>query len=78
MPKFDATQSRGTPVAVAPGDIVQNSGGQMILVCAATPAADGDAVELLPNRGVTIAAAGAISIRCASRHGGSFKIVRGL
>lgn len=78
MPKYDATATYGAPVPVQAGDIVQNTGAHMILVCAATPAADDDAVEILPNKGITIASAAEVAVRCASRHGSSFKVIRGL
>ncbi len=78
MPKFDATPTYGASIPVESGDIIQNTGKHMILVCAPTPAADGDAVELLPGRGITITAATQIRVRCASRHGSNFKVIEGL
>ena len=78
MPAYDATATYGAAVPVQAGDIVQNTGRNMILVCAVSPADDGDAAELLPNRGVTITAATQVFVRCASRHGSTFKVVRGL
>ncbi|WP_028710864.1 hypothetical protein [Paracoccus pantotrophus] len=78
MPKYDATPTFGDPVPVQAGDIVQNTGSYMILICAITPAADEDAVEVRPNRGITISEATEIRVRSAGRHGGAFKVIRGL
>ena len=78
MPLYQATDVYGASVTVQAGDVVQNTGRHIILVCALDPADDGDAVEVLPNRGVTITAATQIRVRCVNRHGSSFKVVRGL
>ncbi|WP_347268189.1 hypothetical protein [Paracoccus sp. (in: a-proteobacteria)] len=78
MPRYDLTTAWSDPIAVQAGDVVQNAGDQMILICAATPAADTDAIEVLPNRALSIVAATAIRARSANRHGGACKVVRGL
>lgn len=78
MPEYPAPPAFAAPVPVETGDIVQNTGRHMILVCAAAPAADGDAVEVLPNKGVTITAATSVAVRCVSRHGSTFKVIRGI
>ncbi len=78
MPKFDTTQTYSASIPVESGDVVQNTGRYTILVCALDPADDGDAVELLPGRGITITAATQVRVRCASRRGSSFKVIGGL
>lgn len=78
MPEYPATPAFGAAVPVQAGDIVQNTGRHMILICAVTPASDGDAVEVLPNKVVPITAATSVAVRCVSRHGSSFKVIGGL
>ena len=78
MPEYPATPAFGAAVPVQAGNIIQNTGRHMILICASTPASDGDAVEVLPNKGITITAATSVAVRCASRHGSSFKVIAGI
>lgn len=78
MPVYPATNTWSAAIPVQAGDLVQNTGSHMILVCAASPAADGDAVEVLPNKAVTITAATSVFVRCLSRRPGEVKVIRGL
>lgn len=78
MPEFNLTSTWSDPVPVQAGDVVQNTGRHMVMVCAVTPAADADSVEILPNRGISITAATEIRARSASRHGSALKVIRGL
>lgn len=78
MPEYTATPAFGAAVPVQAGDIIQNTGRHKILICAITPASDGDAVEVLPNKGIIITAATSVAVRCVSRHGGSFKVIAGI
>ena len=54
MPRYTATTAYSAAIAVAVGDIVQNTGRYGVLVCAQATASDDDAVEILPNKGVRI------------------------
>lgn len=78
MPQYNATSTFGAPVPVAPGDIVQNTGRHMILVCAQDIPTDEDAVEILPGKAVRISTAGNIRVRSASFRGGEVKVIKGL
>lgn len=78
MPKYNVTQAYGAPIPVQAGDIVQNTGIQTILVCPGSAPTDDDAAEVPPGRGLSISAAETVSVRCASRHGSSVKIIRGM
>ena len=78
MPAYLLSSSWSDPIPVQAGDVIQNTGRGLILVCAAVPAIDADAVEVEPNKGFTITAATAVAARSASRHGGSVKVIRGL
>ncbi|WP_220269837.1 hypothetical protein, partial [Paracoccus lutimaris] len=50
MPAYTATDSWSAAITVAAGDIIQNTGHRVLLVCPVTPAADGDAVDLHPDQ----------------------------
>lgn len=79
MPAYIATTDWSAAIPVAAGDVIQNTGRGTLLVCPITPAADGDAVFLIPaTPGFAIDKATQIRVRSTSYHGGSFKIVRGL
>ena len=78
MPAYSLTSTWSDPIPVQAGDVVQNTGRGLILVCPTDPALDDDAVEIEPNNGFTITAATAVTARSASRHGGRVKVIRGL
>ncbi|RCW77124.1 hypothetical protein, partial [Paracoccus lutimaris] len=79
MPAYTATDSWSAAITVAAGDIIQNTGRRLLLVCPVTPAADGDAVDLHPDQpGFAFDRATSIRVRSGSRLEGSFKIIRGL
>ena len=78
MPQYNATSTFGAPVPVAPGDIVQNTGRLMILVCAQDIPTDEDAVEILPGKAVRISTAGNIRVRSVGSRASQIKVVKGL
>lgn len=78
MPKYNATAAYTAAIPVETGDVIQNVGKQVILVCPGTAGNDDDAAEIPPGEGFTISAAEQVRVRCASRHGSTFKVIRGL
>lgn len=78
MPRYTATTAYSAAIAVAVGDIVQNTGRYGVLVCAQATASDDDAVETLPNKGVRISTAGNIRVRSVGSRASQIKVVKGL
>lgn len=78
MPAYTITDSYSTPITVAPGNAVQNTGRTLLYLCFVTPVGDDDAIELWPGKGLEIATATSMRVRSASRHGGTVKVVGGI
>ena len=78
MPRYTATTAYSAAIAVAVGDIVQNTGRYGVLVCAQDIPTDEDAVEILPGKAVRISTAGNIRVRSLGSRASHIKVVKGL
>lgn len=78
MPRYTVTNEYSAAIAVASGDLVQNTGWSALYVCFSTPADDDDAVEIKSGRGVEVVNGTAVRVRSASRRGGEVKVIPGV
>jgi len=77
MPKHEVTSEWSAAIAVVSGDVVQNTGFSIVMVCAESSPDDDDSIEIDPRKAVRIDTATQIRVRC--RNGKSeVKVVGGL
>ena len=75
MPKHEVTSEWSAAIAVESGDVVQNTGFSIVMVCAES--SPDDSIEIDPRKAVRIDTATQIRVRC--RNGKSeVKVVGGL
>lgn len=79
MPKHDLTTAWSDPIAVQPGDYIQNPGCNIVEICAITPADSADAVKILQMQAILIESATQIRARSVENwNGAQIVVTRGL
>lgn len=77
MSKHEVTSEWSAAIAVETGDVVQNIGLSIVMVCAESVPDDDDSIEIDPRKAIRINTATQIRVRC--RTGKSeVKVVGGL
>lgn len=77
MPKYEASATWSSPISVQAGDVVQNTGWSIVLVCASGSPNDDDSIEIDPRKAIKVEGATSLRIRCRSGKS-EVKVIGGL